>query len=133
MRKGNRLLALFLGATITACGGSTLDEVPEELRGAWITDAEAYAERGFTLEARTLTLLRGEASSVTRPLDRIEAEVEDGVTRYHLHHRSAEGTMDVLSIRFEEQPGRNIVWIDNLPRVAWYRAAPATGGAGAGR
>jgi len=112
---------------LTGCDRNVLDEAPEEVRGTWVTDAPAYENRAFTIDAGQITIERGEAGPVTHRFERIEYQEIGAVVQYRFHHRNEWGEQDVFQVDHMEFPG-DILRIKNQPRIAWYRDTIAVAG-----
>ena len=106
-------------AVLAACGGDTaLEEVPEGMRGTWVTSDTRYADRAFRLEADRVVFYLGDGAVTSHTLVAIDTTVQEEGVLYALEYRSAAGHVyrfDLLyglpphgTIRFRNQ--RELIW-----------------------
>jgi len=118
-----RHAALVASLALAGCGGNVLEEAPEPIRGTWVSQGPGYEGRAFAIEARELTIYRGEEGEPVRyDVDRVEFEEAGALTRYALRHRDESGEWSMFRIEYAGPP-TDVMRLTNQPTVTWTREA----------
>jgi hypothetical protein len=120
------LLAVLIVAALVShgvFGPVPSPEVPEELRGAWVSDDPRYAGRELEFGSNLVILGTGDsAARETYPVYDVRRQASAGVTRYLITYLI--GREDVtLSVSYRSGPPR--IELVNPGGVVWRRRPPS--------
>lgn len=120
MRAARALLALALLAG--ACAPRVDPDALTQIRGAWVTDAPAYAERGFDISGDSIRLHQGGGIKVRYPIRSVERVERDDHFEYTVTYESI---VQEFEFRFDYHPAeRPTIRLPRQPNVVWTRSAP---------
>jgi hypothetical protein len=94
--------------------------VPPALIGRWVTADPRYADRGFTLTARSLSLERGGGNVAVYPIERIRTLKRDDGQSYELTYH-IDGASAVLALHYALLDGEPAIILAHPPDVLWRR------------
>ncbi len=121
------LLGIPLLAGPGCSGGRSADNriTPEEIRGAWRTDAPGYADRGMEILEKALAFDVGGGDFTVQVIRSIETSPAPEGTDYEIEYRNREGGIFTLS--FTYRPADTTIVFRNQPELIWVRN-PRPGG-----
>jgi len=94
-------------------------EVPVELLGMWVTNAQGYTGRALEITDSTVTFHAGETGKLTYAIDKVGADRQERATFYIMHYGGwSEGSE--IGLRYVAVPSAAIT-LQNQQHVTWRR------------
>ncbi len=93
---------------------------PEEIRGEWVCDAPAYADRSFEILEESLIFHTGGETFDIYLILSVRAKRENGTTFYEIDHTGEEGGDLMLPLVFRSADGTIV--FQNQPEIVWSRS-----------
>ena len=116
---GGCALASLLAVAGCGPGGESDVQVPETIRGVWVTEAPAMADRIFEITSEEVFFQTGPDSYTLHAIRGIEQVDRDGESDFDLEYRGLSGQPEQFRITAS---GSEIV-MRNRPDVRWRRNA----------
>ena len=115
-------ISLALGTVATACGPEDtgpMRTVPEALRGVWVTDNRAYADRKMEILDEAVLFYTGGTVYEPYVVRSIEVEEQDDGTVYNIEHSGWESGSLMLSLKF--RTADSTIVFTNQPTMVWRK------------